>query len=183
MIFIDSRKWHLNWSSRDVVGVVRLRVLNFQWFYQVLSISQNLKSFTCNSNVLIWMKSSREGPKQHHSNTLNKLIQDLIKYLCKHTIRLGWIVQPMLKFYNEEYIFGMTSNPSKEWRIADREVLHMVGNQVCHSHKPTTLHEMFGKYLERTEWNSNVYWPPIPWSVNPFLQDRYSIFVNVHLKW
>ena len=34
----------------------------------------------------------------------------------------------------------------------------------------------------RTVWNSNVYWPPIPWSVNPFLHYKSTIFGNVHLK-
>ena len=35
----------------------------------------------------------------------------------------------------------------------------------------------------RTMWNSNINSPLIPWSVNPFLQFKSSIFGNVHLKW
>ena len=36
---------------------------------------------------------------------------------------------------------------------------------------------------ERTLWNSNINSPLIPWSVNPYLLYKYSIFGKVHLKW
>ena len=37
--------------------------------------------------------------------------------------------------------------------------------------------------IQRTVWNSNINSPLIPWSVNPFLQYKSSIFGNFHLKW
>ena len=43
--------------------------------------------------------------------------------------------------------------------------------------------EKSSKLKQRTEWNSNINWPPILWSVNPILHYKSSIFGLVHLKW
>ena len=36
---------------------------------------------------------------------------------------------------------------------------------------------------QRTRFKSHITWPPIPWSVNSFLQYISSTFGYVHLKW
>ena len=37
--------------------------------------------------------------------------------------------------------------------------------------------------VERTRFKSHITWPPIPWSINSFLQYKSSTFGYVHLKW